>query len=378
MVIPGKPHRNLCAALLLAALSSAAQAQAPAQSTRILRSPFIPDCGAAANGDLCRAPPAFRYEEADQRLGGSNLVYWTDGRILNIAARSPTAQAQLSGTIQEGLQPMSTTGSLWGATYQVAQLDRSIFEMRLGAQASDAPALVYRGPEAPPAPPSNPALKGRLEVVEVNSAALGNPRKVSVYTPPGPVPKGGWPAVIAANGEAIEPYVAMIDALIERREIRPVAVVAIWAGGGGGEYLRGRDPDAYARHAMFVQREALPMAEKRFDITHDAGRRLLFGYGAGGDWAVQTALREPQTARAVAAFSVAGQSEPPFRSGRSLHLYMAAGDYDGPFLKGSRQVCSLASASGTPCVLDVAYAGHGGLVWQAQLAKVLRTVFPAR
>jgi len=371
--VPGKISRNLCAGLFMATLACAAEAQAPQQSTRIVRSAFIPDCGGPGDGALCRAPLAFRYEEAEQRLGAAVLVYWTSGKTLNIAARSPTVEANLTGTIQEGLAPMSTSGSLWGATYQIPQLDKSIIEMSLDGKP---PTLAYRGPQAPPAPPSNPALKGKLETVEIKSAALSAPRKASVYIPPGAAPKGGWPVVIAADGEAIEPYLAVIDALIERREIQPVAVVAIWSGTYGGEYLRGQDPDAYGRHAMFVQREVLPMALSRFGVTRDPARRMLFGYGNGGDWAVQAALRDPGMAKNVAAFSVSGLSEPPFRSGKSLHLHMAAGAYEGPYLKGSRQICSLASASGTPCALEVTYSGHAPLIWQADLAKALKAVFP--
>jgi enterochelin esterase-like enzyme len=268
---------------------------------------------------------------------------------------------------------MSTSGSLWGATYQVAQLDKAIIEMSLDGKP---PTVVWRGPQAPPAPPSNPELKGKLETVEIKSATLSAPRKVSVYVPPGAAPKGGWPVVIAADGQGIEPYLAVVDALIERREIQPVAVVAIWSGANGGEYLRGQDPDAYGRHAMFVQREVLPLALSRFAINRDPARRMLFGYGNGGDWAVQAALRDPDMAKNVAAFSVSGLSEPPFRSGRSLHLHMAVGAYEAPYLKGSRQICSLASASGTPCALEVTYSGHASLIWQADLAKALKAVFP--
>jgi enterochelin esterase-like enzyme len=371
--VPGYISRNLCAGMLIAALASAVEAQAPQQSTRIVRSAFIPDCGGASDGALCRAPLAFRYEEAERRLGAQDLAYWTDGKTLNIAARSVTAEASLTGTFREGLAPMSTSGSLWGATYHVAQLDRAVIEMSLDGKPT---ALVWRGPRAPPAPPSNAVLKGKLEVVEIKSAALSAPRKVSVYIPPGAAPKGGWPVLIAANGEAIEPYLAVVDALIERREIQPVAVVALWSGSNGGEYLRGQDPDAYGRHAMFVQREVLPMALSRFGVTRDPARRMLFGTGNGGDWAVQAALRDPDMAKNVAAFSVSGLSEPPFRSGKSLHLHMAAGAYEAPYLKGSRQICSLASASGTLCALEVTYSGHAPLIWQADLAKALKTVFP--
>ena len=363
----------LSAALLLAA--GAAAAQAPKQSTEIVRSAFIPDCAPGPSPVLCRAPPSFFYDEAEQRLGASDLIYWVDGEMLNIAARTMTAQARLTGTFDEGLQPMSTTGSLWGATYRMPDIGRSVIE--IGLQGVPAPPLVYRGPQAPPPPPSNAVLKGASEVVELKSAALGNVRKVTVYTPPGAPPKGGWPMLIAANGEDISPYIAMVDAMIERHQIQPIVVAGIWSGSSSGEYLRVKDPNAWGRHAMFVQREVLPLLEKRYRVTRDPARRMLFGVGNGGDWAVQAALRDPMTGHNVAAFSVSGLSEPPFRSGRTLRLKMAAGAYEGPYLRGSRLICSLASASGTPCKLDVVYGGHAPLIWQTALAEALKTTFPA-
>jgi enterochelin esterase-like enzyme len=213
--------------------------------------------------------------------------------------------------------------------------------------------------------------------VELKSAALGAVRKIAVYTPPGSAPKGGWPILIAANGEDIAPYVAMVDAMIEQHRMQPIVVAGIWSGPSSGEYLRVKDPDAWGRHAMFVQREVLPMLETRFGVTRDPGRRMLFGVGNGGDWAVQAALRDPGTGHNVAAFSVSGLSEPPFRSGRTLHLRMAAGAYEGAYLRGSRLICSLASASGTPCTLEIAYGGHAPMIWETALAKALTAVFPA-
>ena len=129
---------------------------------------------------------------------------------------------------------------------------------------------------------------------------------------------------------------------------------------------------------MFVQRELLPMLETRFGVTREPARRMLFGVGDGGDWAVQAALRDPATAHNVAAFSVSGLSEPPFRSGKTLKLKMAAGAFEGPYLRGSRAICSLASASGTPCALDVTVSGHAPLIWRMQLARALEEIFPVR
>jgi hypothetical protein len=57
---------------------------------------------------------------------------------------------------------------------------------------------------------------------------------------------------------------------------------------------------------------------------------------------------------------------------------MAAGAYEGPYLRGSRLICSLASASGTPCALEIVYGGHAQLIWETLLAKALKVTFPVR
>jgi enterochelin esterase-like enzyme len=128
-----------------------------------------------------------------------------------------------------------------------------------------------------------------MEVVEIKSAALQATRKVTIYVPPGAAPKAGWPALITVGGAEIEPYLALIDALIEQKRIHPLVVVAVWDRPGdadGREYLRGKDPDAYIRHSMFVDREVMPIAVGRFGVTKDPARRLLFGVG-GADRGAQ-------------------------------------------------------------------------------------------
>ena len=356
----------------LALTAAPALAQMPAAAPMI-RSPFIDDCGPQPKPDeLCRLPVAFEADEAQARLAGADLAYWIDGSTLNIAARAQSDRAVLGGTIEEGMVPLSTRRPLWGAAYRLSALDRSIVELSLIG--SNAPAVVFRGQGAPAAPVANAELRGRIERFDIQSVALRSTRTVQIYSPPGRAPKGGWPVVFAGGIEDIAPYAAIADALIERGDIRPVAIVAL--GAGDGEYLRHVDPDAFTRHNMFVRREALPQAAGRLALSARTADRMLFGVGAGGDWALDLASHDATMAGAVAAFSPRGLNEFPFRN-RSLRLYLQAGLYETPYLKGARSTCNLAGASKTVCRLDVTDTGHAPLIWQAEWAKVLKQVFPA-
>ena len=350
-------------------LPAAAQMPPP---RAMLHSKFINDCGPKPLPDeLCRLPVAFEADEAQMHLGEKDLVYWLDGQTLNIAARAFADEAVLEGSVDEGMTPLSTRRPIWGAAYRLTAIDKAIVELRLRGHAGAQ--FVYRGANAPPVPPANDPLVGRLETIDLKSAAMGQ-RQLQVYTPPGPAPAGGWPVVFAAGIDDLTSYAAITDALIQQHQTRPVAVVSL--GTGEGQYLRGRDPDAFIRHNMFVHREALPLVEKRFHLASGAENRMLWGIGAGGDWALDTVARDASAAAQVAAFSPPGLTEFPFRN-RKLRLYLQAGSFEPPYAKGARSTCNLAGASFATCRLDITNSGHAPLIWQAEWAKVLKEAFPA-
>ena len=363
---------GLALALLLA---FPALAQMPPPRA-MLHSKFIDDCGPRPlPNELCRLPVAFEADEAEAHLkDGKDLAYWIEGQTLNIAARALADQAVLEGSLDEGMTPLSTRRPMWGAAYRLTAIDRAILEVRL--RGHPGAAFVYRGPNAPPEPPANDPLAGRLERVDISSGALG-PRQVQVYVPPGKAPAAGWPVVIAAGIDDIGPYAAIADALIQQKQLRPVAVVSLGAGEGDGQYLRRQDADAFSRHNMFVRREALPLVEKRFHLAANPEQRLLLGIGAAGDWVLDTVARDPQMAAQAAAFSPPGLSEFPFRN-RKLKLYLQAGSFEPPYAKGARSTCNLAGASFAACRLDITNSGHASLIWQAEWAKVLKEAFPAK
>jgi enterochelin esterase family protein len=361
--------RALAAALALVAAPALAQMPPPRP---MLHSKIIDDCGAKPlPGELCRLPVAFEADEAEKRLGGKDLVFWIEGQTLNVAARAFADEAVLEGSVEEGMVPLSTRRPMWGAAFRVTEIDKAVIELRLrghpGAE------VVYRGPKAPPAPAMNATLAGKLDTVAVNSVTSGDP-ELQVYVPPGRAPAGGWPVVIAAGIEDLKPYAAIADALIQQHQVRPVAIVSL--GPGEGQYLRGKDPNAFSTYQMFLHREALPQVEKQVRLSQRPQDRMLMGIGAGAAWALDAATHDAAMAVQVAAFSPPGLQDFPFRN-KQLKVWLQAGSYEGPYLKGARSTCNLAAASFAACKLDITASGHAPLIWQAEWAKVLKEAFPA-
>jgi hypothetical protein len=339
----------------------------------MLHSTWITDCGPKPlPGELCRLPVAFEADDAEKHLDGKDLVYWIEGQTLNIAARAMADEAVLEGSVDEGMVPLSTRRPMWGAAFRLTEIDRAIVELKLrghpGAE------IVYRGPKAPAAPAVGAALAGKLDILEVKSAALGA-RKLQIYTPPGRAPAGGWPVVIAAGVDDIAPYAAIADAMIQKRQARPVAIVSL--GTGEGQFLRGKDPNAFYSFQMFLRREAMPLVEKQASLSQRPEDRMLFGIGAGADWALDAVTHDGPLAEQVAAFSPPGLAEFPFRN-KQLKLWLQAGSYELPYAKGARTTCNLATASFAACKLEITASGHAPLIWQAEWAKVLKEAMPAK
>jgi enterochelin esterase family protein len=181
--------------------------------------------------------------------------------------------------------------------------------------------------------------------------------------------------VIAAGADDIAPYAAIADALIQQKQVRPVAIVSL--GAGEGQYLRSKDPNAFYSYQMFLGREAMPAIDKQARLSPRPEDRMLMGIGPGGDWALDAVTHDGTMAAQVAAFSPPGLEEFPFRN-RQLKLWLQAGSYEGPYLKGARTTCNLAAASFAACKLDITASGHAPLIWQAEWAKVLKEAFPAK
>ncbi len=356
----------------------------------VKRSPDIADCGAEAGpDDLCRIAVGFDAAEAARRLGADPLAYWISGQTLNIAARWPGDALKISGTIEEGLTPLSEGPSdrFWGGSYRLAHMADSLLEVRLGLHPAQGPTLTYRGPQAPKATAVELLPRGRTPTVELDSQALGAPRKVTLYLPPAPPPATGYPVIYMADGQMLDSYIPLVDALIRRGVIRPVMLVGAWFGVDPAaptsstlrqhEFLKRQDPAAYGRHEAFILDEVVPLAEGRYHASGRPQDRMLFGFSNGADWALTLAADHPGFAGNVAAFSRSRLSDPRFEAATAPRLFLEAGRYEPAFFKPTEQLCRDAQAAGVTCRFAPYYAGHDTAAWQAELAKVLVAVFGA-
>jgi hypothetical protein len=342
----------------------------------MLQSKWIVDCGPTpVAGEMCRLPVPFEAEDAQKHLDGKDLVYWIDGQTLNVAARTaPTAiDSVLEGSVEEGMTPLSTRRPLWGAAFRLTEIDKAIVELKLRGRAGAE--VVYRGPNAPRPPAASATLAGRLEALNVKGAALGGQPKPQLYIPAGKAPAGGWPVVIVAGVEDLQPYAAIADALIQQRQVRPLAIVSL--GSGEGQYLRSKDANAFFTQQLFLKRELLPLVEKRTKLSPRPQDRMLLGVGAGGDFAMDLVTHDGAMAQMAAGLSLPGLTEFPFRN-KELKVWLQGGAYEPPYAKGARSTCNLASASFADCRLDITYSGHAPLIWQAEWAKVLTEAFSAK
>jgi enterochelin esterase family protein len=134
------------------------------------------------------------------------------------------------------------------------------------------------------------APAGRIERLDVPSAAFGETRAESLYLPPGHDPSRPHPLVVIHDGADFMTYADLavsLDNLIDAGDIPPVVAALIQTRDRMGEYPRGR------RHARYVVEELLPEISRRHSIAAAPGDRVLLGASLGAVASLSTAFRHP-------------------------------------------------------------------------------------
>ncbi len=223
------------------------------------------------------------------------------------------------------------------------------------------------------------APAGATTEATIPSRALGGPRRVLVYTPPGyrrdgacavAVFHAGW--AIPEGGEATR----LLDALIARRAIEPIVAVFLESHPVGDlDYHEGEPMRA------FLNREVPAWLAARFGVTRRADERALLAISFGAKDALDAAL-DPAAAYGRLGLLIPGRrlgradlDAVAAHPGRRLRVAILAGRYDLLNVATARAARQALADAGH----DVAYLevpeGHNPSTWRHHLREVLVGLF---
>jgi len=225
------------------------------------------------------------------------------------------------------------------------------------------------------------APRGRLTRHRLASAALGQERRLLIYTPAG-FEGARLPLVIVQDGVA-SLHIGRLDRILEaqvaRGAARPAHLAFLEPQDRGAEY---RFSEAYR---AFVTREAAPFVEAQVACT---GERALLGASPGGLVSAWTAWTTPGFARTVVAqsgaFLIGPGDDPrdPYRGSEWLVHAVRAGE--GPALRWAldcgtlewltpvnRRLFAALGRVGAEVRYAERHAGHNWVNWRNGLPDLL-------
>ncbi|MFO0852444.1 MAG: alpha/beta hydrolase-fold protein [Gemmataceae bacterium] len=263
-----------------------------------------------------------------------------------------------------------------------------------------APAQPGDRPEALPAPPAgfdarrDGVPRGKLDVVEYDSATVGGKRKARVYTPPGYSPDTKYPVLYLLHGIGGDENEwarggapdAILDNLIADKQAVPMVVVL--PNGRASREVTARDPipkqsPAFAAFEKDLLADLIPFVEKTYSVKTDREHRAIAGLSMGGGQSLNFGLGNLDTFAWVGGFSSAPNTKrpadlikDPAEAARKLKLlYVACGDKDGLF-RISEGVHKRLDETKVPHVYRVIPGGqHDFKVWKSDLYHFARLVF---
>jgi enterochelin esterase-like enzyme len=326
-----------------------------------------------------RDPAALR-----ARLGGGPLAVWAEADVLHVLWQGQADEVRLAAGIQPRLWPVEGADGLWEASLRIRQLDRAVISIAvLASRAGEGPhgrpldPLVWRGPRAPAAPPAG-ARAGAVEEHSLDGHAIGGPRRLTVYRPPGP--DGPLPGCVLADGASVPALADALEAAILAGAVPPVLLVGVhnasdparpWPDRRAHEYLPGMNRRRFDAHLRFVVDDVVPFARGRLGAA--AGPWVAAGFSNGGAWAVAAGQRRPDVFGAVVGLSVGvvpGRVSARSRAAGVRH-YLGAGILEPGFRQATRQWAERLERAGLDCRHHEWAGGHDHLWWAQQLPVAL-------
>ncbi|HEV2237646.1 MAG TPA: alpha/beta hydrolase-fold protein [Ktedonobacterales bacterium] len=245
----------------------------------------------------------------------------------------------------------------------------------------------FRMPEAAPFRLRRPAHapRGRLARHRVRGDHLlaGGERDVWLYHPPA---EERVPLLVVLDGQDYlrrARLVELVEALIARGRIRPIAL-ALLPHGGAARFLEYNSSDATL---ALILRHILPLARAELPLVDDAvpGGRAILGASLGGLMALYTGLRAPDLFGTVLcqsggfALELAGHEQLIHRlirdhRGTKPRVWMDCGRYEW-LLESNRETHALLAGCGFDATYREYNGGHNYTAWREDVWRGLEHCF---
>jgi enterochelin esterase-like enzyme len=300
-----------------------------------------------------------------------------------------------------------------GVTYELFDdpLNPKAFSMQFNEK-SDATTWIDQpsrrsyaeGPHAPAEPyvAERPNVaRGTVATFELDSAILGNRRRISIYTPPG-APRGDSRCnfLLVFDRAAYltgVPTPTILDNMLADGVLRPTVAVLV---GNAEPPARGRDLPPNAQFQAFLKKELLPWVRARYRYTNDPRRSVVAGASYGGLAAAYTALMNPDVFGGVLSQSGSYWWWPQFSDDTAtydltsdagwvarqyvsapklpLRFYMDVGTWEGiRMLLPNRTFRDVLQARGYEVAYQEFDGGHDFPAWRATFPTGLTTLLGA-
>lgn len=349
----------------------------------------------------CRVWTAPEPAELRARLSGINsqagtsaarTAAWADGDILTLVCESPVPFVA-TPTFQIPSWPVVEADEADEAILQVLQvrverLAEAVITYTC-TSIDQAPAMNlsrgshdgrFRGADAPCELATHDELIGSSFEHTVDSNALGEPRRITVYRPPGHEAGDSAPVVYGTDGNMIGPYLRRLDPAIVNGDCPPVVVVAAHSASfdpllgnlRAAEYLPGFDHQRFENHHRFFVEELAGWAEQALGVPTDPALRGVFGCSDGGGHSLMVARRQPTRFGHVFAYSTgmppdiaeAWTDEHPF-------VHLCAGTLEGAFHQATEAWAGHLMLRGADYHFTERVAGHDLIQWAEELPRAL-------
>jgi enterochelin esterase family protein len=260
-------------------------------------------------------------------------------------------------------------------------------------------------PAAPPQPFAAAlagAPVGERQEASLASAAMGEERHFTVYTPPGYDARRGapYPLAIAFDGEWYGGWTegpiqlpATLDNLVAAKRIRPTLAVLV-----NNQGKRERDLAMSEPFARFVATELVPWLRSHYRVGRAPADAVLVGSSLGGLTAAWLAFRYPNLFGKVlsqsGAFFVSPGGWTPetvyaqdpgwlmadvaSRPRQPVQFWMEVGEFEPwPLLQSNRHMRDVLRAKGYPTSYREFHGGHDYASWRGSIADGLTALIGA-